>query len=94
MENLFEFMKWWVMLVWSVAAVTQIIGALQKPWKEYDWIKLCLGLVSIFWVFYYAQSTIFGGILAAHQVWVRTPLLLTGGLVAAGGIYTLTRRKK
>jgi hypothetical protein len=94
MVDLFEAMKWILIIVWLIASVTQIWGALQKPHKKYDWIKFCLGLVSAYWAFYYAQSSFFRFITINHQVWVRTPLMLTGGVVAACGIYTLMRRRR
>jgi hypothetical protein len=89
----FDAMKIMVIFVWTVAAVVQIWGALQKPRKEYDWLKFGLGILAIYWAFYYTQSAFFRFIEMNHQVWVRTPILLTGAFVAGCGIYTLMRRK-
>jgi hypothetical protein len=94
MVDMFEVMKWIIIVVWLIASVTQILGALQRPHKEYDWIKFGLGFISAYWAFYYTQSAFFRFIELNHQVWVRTPLMLTGGLIAACGIYTLMRRKQ
>lgn len=92
--DIFDMMKWLIAVVWGVAYVTQLLWVIKKPWHEYSWIKLGFGVLSAYWCFYYVQSSFFRIIEMNHQVWVRTPILLTGAFVAAAGIYTLSRSPK
>ena len=38
--------------------------------------KWVIAIMGFYWSFYYIQS-ILGGILASHQIWVRSPLFVT-----------------
>lgn len=54
------------------------------------WIIAGLGL---YWAFYYFQS-ILGGLLPAHQIWVRSPLFVTLTAFTAMGILSLRKLEK
>lgn len=53
-----------------------------------DWMIAGIGL---YWAFYYVQS-ILGGLVTPHQVWVRSPLLVTLALFIAKGLTNLRRK--
>lgn len=91
--DFFEMQKYFMIVVWLIAGISQLMGAFRKPWREYSWIKVGFGIISIYWLFYYFQSAFVHVIEINHQVWVRTPLLVTGSFVAAAGLYTLLRVK-
>ena len=74
-------------LVMCYAEIMQAVKYRHQPWS---WVKWALGGMALYWAFYYTQS-ILGGLLSSHQIWVRSPLLLTISLVAANAIMSLRR---
>lgn len=85
-------MKYCIVAVSLLMAYAEIRQAIRMKGVYGRWVKWALGLMGIYWAFYYTQS-IFGGLLASHQIWVRSPLLLTLALVAAGATISLRRIK-
>lgn len=93
--------------IFEIEKVAIVILALIMAYAEFrqaiilkgSWIKYGLGVVGIYWAVYYGYSlyrTYFDLRLPAHQVFVRSGVLLTIAFVTAGAIRTLgmLRRKK
>ena len=59
--------------------------------SAYRCIFMLKALVGLFWAFYYFQSLI-GGIVTAHQIWVRAGILITLSASIAIGIAFLKER--
>jgi len=79
----------------SYAEIRQAIR-LSKIKADYAWVKWGLGIMGAYWSLYYMFSIIrdiFGISIYNHQVLVRSPLLVTISLVAAGAIMSLRRTK-
>lgn len=85
-------MKYCIVAVSLLMAYAEIRQAIRMKGVYGHWVKWALGLMGVYWAFYYTQS-ILGGLLSSHQIWVRSPLLLTLALVAAGATISLRRIK-
>ena len=86
-------MKYCIVAVALVLAYVETRRAISMRGTGYGWIFWSLSFIGVYWAFYYTQS-ILGGLIPAHQVWVRSPLLITLALVAAGAIMSLRNIKK
>jgi hypothetical protein len=61
------------------------------------WIKWALGFMGLYWAGYYAYSlyrTFTGVTMSAHQIFVRSGIMLTLAFVAAGACMTLSVYKR
>ena len=88
-------MKACIVAVSLILTYAEIRQAIRLKGSGYAWIKWALGILGIYWAFYYTQSLVIpGGILNGHQIYVRSPLLLTLAFVAAGAIFSLRRGNK
>ena len=83
-------LKYCIVACGLLMAYAEVRQAIRLKGVSYAWVKWGLGLMGIYWSFYYFMSII-GKPLASHQVWVRSPLLLTLALVSAGAIMSLKR---
>jgi hypothetical protein len=57
-----------------------------------SWIKFALGVMALYWAAYYSYSiyrVLFNVYLNAHQIFVRSGILLTLALVGANALMTL-----
>jgi len=57
------------------------------------WTKWGIAFIGLYWAFYYTQSII-GSFMLGHQIWVRSPLLITLALFTAMGILSLRKLEK
>ncbi len=55
--------------------------------------KGVIAFIGFYWALYYLQS-ILGGVLSAHQIWVRSPLFVTLSAILFMGILSLVRLEK
>lgn len=83
-------MKYFIAAVGLLMAYAEMRQALRLKNVPYAWVKWGLGIMGIYWAFYYTMSIV-GSPLASHQIWVRSPLLLTLSLITAGAILSLKR---
>lgn len=85
-------MKYFIVAAALIMAYAEVMQALKYRREPWSWVKWALGIMALYWAFYYLQS-ILGGIISSHQIWVRSPLLLTISLVGANAIMSLRRVK-
>ena len=85
-------MKYLIVAASLLMAYAEFRQAISLKGKPYAWAKWALGAMGIYWAFYYVQS-ILGGLITSHQIWVRSPLLLTISLIAAGALMSVRRMK-
>ena len=86
-----EIMKYFIVVVALIMAYAEIRQALKLKGSGYAWVKWCLGGAGIYWAVYYIRSILDLNLGPVHQIWVRSPLLLTLAFVAAGAILSLRR---
>mgnify|MGYP000876476418 FL=1 len=87
--DVYEFEKIAIVIVSLIMAYAEFRQAIIL---KGSWIKLGLGAIGLYWAVYYSYSiyrTYFNLRLADHQVFVRSGILITVSLVAAGAIRTL-----
>lgn len=87
--DVYEFEKIAIVIASLVMAYAEIRQAIIL---KGSWIKVGLGLMGFYWAVYYSYSiyrTYFNLRLADHNVFVRSGILITVSLVAAGAIRTL-----
>lgn len=84
-------MKFAIVAVALLMAYAEIRQALRLKGSGYAWVKWCLGIMGLYWAVYYLRSIIGFELGITHQIWVRSPLLLTLAFVAAGAILSLRR---
>lgn len=87
--DVYEFEKIAIVIVSLIMAYAEFRQAIIL---KGSWIKLGLAAVGLYWAVYYSYSlyrTYFNLRLADHQVFVRSGILITVSLVAAGAIRTL-----
>jgi hypothetical protein len=90
-----ELLKYPIVLVGLTMAIVHIKLAIKYKGMPCAWTKWGIALMGIYWAFYYMQSIVIkGGIFSGHQVWVRSPILVTLALVTAMGILSLRRLEK
>ena len=87
-------MKFLIIIASLVMAYAEIRQAVRLRGSGYAWVKWALGVMGLYWAFYYTRSIIGVDIGLTHQIWVRSPLLLTISFVAAGAILSLRRGRK
>lgn len=90
----FESLKYLLILVGLGVAIVYFILARKYKGQVCAPFKMAAAFVGLYWAFYYTQSVVFGGIFSHHQVWVRSPLLITLGVFLAMGILSLRRLEK
>lgn len=86
---LYEFEKVAIVLVSLLMAYAEFAQYFRH---RKSWIKFALGLMAMYWAVYYSYSiyrTMFNIYLNAHQIFVRSGILLTIALVAANALITL-----
>jgi len=86
-------MKFAIVAVALLMAYAEIRQAIKIKGCGYAWVKWWLGVMGIYWAAYYTRSLFGVDLGMTHQVWVRSPILLTLSLVAAGAIMSLRRNK-
>ncbi len=86
---LYEFEKVAIVLVSLLMAYAEFAQYFRH---RKSWIKFALGLMAMYWAVYYSYSiyrAMFNIYLNAHQIFVRSGILLTIALVAANALITL-----
>lgn len=86
---LYELEKYAIVLVSLIMAYAEFAQYFKH---RKSWIKFALGFMGVYWAVYYVYSiyrTAFGMLLDAHQIFVRSGILLTVALVAANALMTL-----
>lgn len=58
------------------------------------WINFGFGLMCLYWGLYYLRSAIGIGLGASHQVFVRTPLLITIAIIGMCATISSLRRHR
>ena len=86
-----EIMKYFIVIVSLIMAYAEMKQARRLKGSGYAWVKWCLGVAGLYWAVYYTRSIISLNLGPTHQIWVRSPLLLTLAFVAAGAILSLRR---
>lgn len=86
-------MKYLIVAIALLMAYAEIRQAIRMKGVYGHWVKWGLGLMGLYWAFYYTRSIIGIELGMTHQIWVRSPLLLTLALVAAGATISLRRIK-
>ena len=91
----FELLKVAIVIAAGIMAYAELAQAM--IYKK-SWVKWGLGFVAIYWMVYYTYSLVQALIpdlrLPAHQIFVRSGILLTISFVAAGAIMTLKAFKR
>ncbi len=94
-DILYELIKGMIIIAALIMAYAEFSQAIM--YKK-SWIKWGLGFIGIYWAAYYTYSLIQsitpGLRLLAHQIFVRSGILLTVSFVAAGAIMTLKTYKR
>jgi len=88
-----EMFKYLLVLAGLSLGVVYTILAIRYKGYACEIPKWVIAICGFYWAFYYLQS-ILGGILAAHQIWVRSPLFITLIAVLLMGILSLWRLEK
>jgi len=94
MNVLYELEKGVIVIVALFMAYAEIAQA--RLYRR-SWVKWGLGFMGIYWAIYYLYSiiqNIYDLRLPTHQIFVRSGLLVTLSLVAAGAILTLRELKR
>ena len=92
-----------VIYEWLKVAI--IIASLLMAYAEFaqaalyrkSWVKWGLGFVGIYWAAYYVYALVQAAFelrLPQHQIFVRSGILLTVSLVAAGALMTLKELRR
>jgi hypothetical protein len=83
------------LMVLAGLALGVVYGILTYRYRKFTCAipKGVISFIGFYWVFYYMQS-IFGGILPAHQIWVRSPLFVTLMAMLFMGILSLWKMEK
>ena len=90
---------------YELLKISIIIASLIMAYAEFaqaaiykrSWVKWGLGMVALYWAAYYAYSLIRTFLdlrWPAHQIFVRSGILLTVSLVAAGAMMTLRELRR
>ena len=91
---LFESLKYFMVACGIILGCCsfKLARKLRKRKFDFNWLIWSLSFFGFYWAGYYLRS-ILDISINLHQVWVRTPLLLTLGVVTAGIIALLRRIK-
>ena len=92
-------------ILYELEKVVIVIVSLLMAYAEFSqaalyrrsWVKWGLGFMGIYWAVYYAYSiyrSITGLHFGAHQIFVRSGILVTVALVASGALLTLRELKR
>lgn len=93
-------------ILYELEKAAIIIAALIMAYAEFSqamkykrsWVKWGLGFMGVYWAIYYSYSLIRSVFnitqYPAHQIFVRSGLLLTVSLVASGATMTLRELRK
>ena len=93
--NLFEWMKIAIVFAGLYAAITQIWQGVKMYRMKFAsaWVHFGLGVMGLYWLWYYMRSALDAPVLNTHQIYVRGPLLLTIVLIGAAGAFAVRRLK-
>ena len=81
----------WVGVVWMI----DFIGKRRRKFgKEWSWEYLILSICGFYWAVYYMRSSLGIVIGSTHQIWVRSPLLVTLLCIAIVGTTSVIRHWK
>lgn len=89
MDILYEIEKGIIVIVALLMAYAEFRQAMRY---RRSWVKWGLGFMGVYWAVYYTYSfvrSIMGIRLEAHQIFVRSGILVTIALVASGAFLTL-----
>lgn len=92
--DILEFLKIPIVIVSLILAVVHVMLAIKYKGQPCEWTKWGIAIMGLYWAFYYAQSLLYGGIFQGHQIWVRSPILITLSIMTAMGILSLRRINK
>lgn len=86
-----EVLRYFIVAVGLLMCYVEVRQALRLKHVNYAWVKWGLGVMGLYWAFYYLINIIESQLFVGHQIWVRSPLLLTLSLITAGEILSLKR---